>query len=424
MITVYDTNLMETPCNIPGVFIQYPERRYKMISEKMIALTKNNSVIRAMFEEGNRLAALYGAENVYDFSLGNPNFPAPDAVRNAIMDVITKDDPVEVHGYMSNIGYADVRRTIADSLNTRYETSFDENNVIMSVGAAGGLNVILKTLLNPGDEVIAISPYFVEYGNYVSNFDGKLVVVPARAEDFMPDMEKIRAAITTRTKAIIINTPNNPTGVIYSEDTIKRLAAILDEKEREYNSPIYLLSDEPYRELAYDGAIVPFLTRYYKDAIVCYSWSKSLSLPGERIGYILIPSQVCDYRLIFDAAGIATRILGFVNAPSLMQRIVAQCLNEQTDVSAYDKNRKLLYKGLTEYGFEPVYPQGAFYMWVKTPCDDREFAEAAKKHSILIVPGASFAYPGYVRIAYCVSHKTIENSMPGFGLLAREYFNV
>ena len=394
-----------------------------MISEKMIALTKSNNAIRAMFEEGNRLSALYGAENVFDFSLGNPNFPSPESVKEAIVSLVSEKDPVMLHGYMSNIGYPDVRKEIAADLNERFDTSFDESNVIMSVGAAGGLNVILKTLLNPGDEVIAISPYFVEYGNYVSNYSGTLVVVPASAVDFQPDPERIRDAITPKTKAIIINSPNNPTGVIYSGETIRQIAEVLTEKGRENNAPIYLLSDEPYRELAYDGTAVPFLTKYYSNTIVCYSWSKSLSLPGERIGYILIPAEVADYELVFTAAGIATRILGYVNAPSLLQRVVSKCLKSQTDVSAYDSNRKLLYNGLVDCGFEPVFPQGAFYMWVKTPCDDKEFAESAKKYNILVVPGTSFACPGYVRIAYCVSRETITNAMPGFMKLGREYFS-
>jgi len=392
-----------------------------MISEKMIKLTQNNSAIRAMFEEGNRLAALHGRENVYDFSLGNPNFPSPEAVKQAIIDLATEEDPVTLHGYMSNIGYPDVRRAIADSLNEKFDTSFDENCIIMSVGAAGGLNVVLKTLLNPGDEVIVISPYFVEYGNYINNFDGKLVAVPANADDFQPDHEKLRSAITAKTKAVILNSPNNPTGVIYSEEAIKRLSAVLVEKEQEYGAPIYIVSDEPYRELAYDGAEVPYLTKYYKNTIICYSWSKSLSLPGQRIGYIAIPKEIDDYQLVFDAASIATRIIGFVNAPALMQKVVAKCLNENTDVAAYDENRKILYKGLTESGFDPVFPQGAFYMWVKTPGDDKEFANNAKKYNILIVPGTSFGCPGYVRIAYCVAKKTIEDSLPGFKKLAGEY---
>ena len=392
-----------------------------MISEKMIKLTQNNSTIRAMFEEGNRLAALHGRENVYDFSLGNPYFPPPYAVRETIVDTVTNEDAMVLHGYMSNVGYPDVRRSVSDSINKRFGTSFDENNIIMAAGAAGGLNVVLKTLLNPGDEVITISPYFVEYGNYVDNYDGKLIAVPSNSDDFQPDPEAIHAAVTPRTKVVLLNSPNNPTGVIYSEDAITRLAAVLEEKEQEYGTSIYIVSDEPYRELAYDGADVPFLTKFYKNTIVCYSWSKSLSLPGQRIGYILIPSETDDFKLIFDAAGIATRILGFINAPSLMQKVVARCLDEKTDINAYDVNRKLLYKGLKELNFEPVYPQGAFYMWVKTPCDDKEFVAAAQKYRILVVPGVSFDCPGYVRIAYCVAKKTIEDSMPGFRKLAEEF---
>jgi len=393
-----------------------------MISEKMHKLTKSNSVIRAMFEEGNRLAALHGRENVFDFSLGNPNIPPPEAVKKAIIDIAGSEEPVALHGYMTNAGFPEVRRAIADSLNERFETAFGEKNIIMSVGAAGGLNVVLKTLLNPGDEVIVISPYFVEYGNYVSNFDGKLVVVPASRGDFQPDAETLSAAVTPRTKAVILNSPNNPTGAIYSEESIKGLADALARKERERGEPVYIVSDEPYRELAYDGACVPFITKYYRNTIVCYSWSKSLSLPGQRIGYILIPSEIDDYALIFDAAGIATRILGFVNAPSLIQKVVARCLGEKTDVSAYDDNRKLLYQGLKECGYDLAYPQGAFYLWLKTPGDDKEFAATAKKYNILTVPGTAFGCPGYIRISYCVAKSTIEKSLPAFRKLADEVF--
>jgi len=392
-----------------------------MISEKMIKLTKSNSVIRAMFEEGKRLAALHGRENVYDFSLGNPNIPSPPAVNDAIIEIVKNEESVVLHGYMSNIGYPEVRTAVAKSLNERFETSFDEKNIIMSVGAAGGLNVVLKTLINPNDEVIVISPFFVEYGNYVSNYDGKLVVVPASRFNFEPDPETIRAAITYKTKAVIINSPNNPTGVIYTEETIKKLAEVLTEKSKELRTSIYIISDEPYRELAYEGVEVPFVTKYYKNTIICYSWSKSLSLPGQRIGYIVLPDELDEYELIFDAAGIATRILGYVNAPSLIQKVVAKCLDEQTNIEAYDANRKLLYNSLKDLGFEAVYPQGAFYLWVKAPGTDRELVEAAKKHNILIVPGSAFTCPGYIRIAYCVSHETIERSLPAFKKLAVEF---
>lgn len=393
-----------------------------MISAKMMRMTESGSAIRAMFEEGARMAAQFGRENVYDFSLGNPNIPAPGKVREAIIRLARDTDPMELHGYMSNAGYPEVRAKVAASLNRRFGTAFDENNIIMTVGAAGGLNVILKTLLDPGDEVLVFAPYFLEYGNYVSNFDGVLRAVPANIEGgFQPDAGALRAAITPKTKALILNNPNNPTGVIYTEDAIRAVAAVLEEKQAEYGRPIYLISDEPYRELAYDGREAPWLTKYYRNTLVGYSWSKSLSLPGERIGYIVIPSECDDAGLIFDAAVIANRILGFVNAPSLQQRVVAECLDEKTDIEAYDKNRRALYKGLTEAGFSCVYPDGAFYMWVKTPGDDEEFSDRAKMHNILVVPGTSFACPGYVRIAYCVAYDMIIKSLPAFEKLAGEY---
>ena len=391
------------------------------ISERMYGLTQKNSAVREMFEEGKRLAAQYGRENVFDFSLGNPYFPAPEAVKTSIKEILDSEKSTYVHGYMENNGYAAVRQAVADNLNKRFSTSYGPGNIIMTVGAAGGLNVILKTLLNPGEEVLALAPYFLEYGNYVVNADGKLVVVPANTTDFQPDARSVGAAVTEKTKAVIINNPNNPSGVIYTAETIKKIAAVLEEKQKQYGHAIYILSDEPYRELAYDGHEVPWLPRYYRNTIVGYSWSKSLSLPGERIGYLAIPSEVDDFSLVYDAASIATRILGFVNAPSLMQLAVAKCLDESTDIASYDANRKLLYKGLTDAGFECVYPDGAFYLWMKTPCDDKAFSAAAKKYNILVVPGTSFACPGYVRIAYCVGKDTITGSMPGFKKLAEEF---
>ena len=393
-----------------------------MISEKMKKLANNNSVIRAMFEEGQNMAREFGAENVYDFSLGNPSVPAPTAVKNAIREILDQEDSLMVHGYMSNVGYADVRKAVAEQLNRRFGTDFDENNIIMTVGAAGGLNVILKTLLNPGDEVLTFAPYFTEYGNYVANYDGTLVVVSPNTVDFQPNLQEFAEKITPKTKAVIVNNPNNPTGVVYSAETCREMSRILREKQHEFGTDIYLISDEPYRELAYDGVEVPYLTEYYANTVVCYSWSKSLSLPGERIGYLVIPNEVSDYDLVYAAAGIATRVSGFVNAPSLMQRAVARCLEEQTDIEAYNRNREALYQGLKECGFTCIKPQGAFYLFVKTPTEDeKEFVERAKKYHILVVPGSSFACPGYVRIAYCVSHETIRNSLPGFRKLAEEY---
>lgn len=393
-----------------------------MIADKMVNLVKNSSAIRAMFEEGKIMAAKYGAENVYDFSLGNPNVPAPAEVKQAVYEELEKEDPVVLHGYMNNSGYEDVRGAIAASINKRFGTSFGEQNIIMTVGAAGGLNVILKTLLNPEDEVIVIAPYFGEYNSYVSNYDGKIVVVSPNTETFQPNLEELEQKITAKTKAVIINSPNNPTGVVYSEDTVKKMADILCGKEKELGTDIYLISDEPYRELVYDGIEVPYLTKYYENAIIGYSYSKSLSLPGERIGYLVIPDEVSDAEDVIAAANVATRILGYVNAPSLMQKVVAKCLDAQVDVPFYNRNREALYNGLKELGFECIKPEGAFYLFVKSPVEDEKaFCAAAKKHNILIVPGSSFACPGYVRIAYCVSYETIMNSMPGFKALAEEF---
>ncbi|MCA5961255.1 pyridoxal phosphate-dependent aminotransferase [Blautia sp. RD014234] len=393
-----------------------------MIADKMVNLVKNSSAIRAMFEEGKIMAAKYGAENVYDFSLGNPNVPAPAEVKKAVFEELEKEDPVVLHGYMNNSGYEDVRAAIADSINRKFQTSFGEKNIIMTVGAAGGLNAILKTLLNPGDEVIVIAPYFGEYNSYVSNYDGKIVVVSPNTETFQPNLEELEQKITARTKAVIINSPNNPTGVVYSEDTIKKMADILRSREKELGTDIYLISDEPYRELVYDGIEVPYLTKYYENAIIGYSYSKSLSLPGERIGYLVIPDEVSDAEDVIAAANVATRILGYVNAPSLMQKVVAKCLDAKVDVPFYNRNREALYNGLRELGFECIKPEGAFYLFVKSPVEDEKvFCAAAKKYHIPIVPGSSFACPGYVRIAYCVSYETIMNSMPGFKALAEEF---
>ena len=393
-----------------------------MISKKMRPLVENNSAIRVMFEEGKRLAGLYGAENVYDFSLGNPNVPAPSSVNQAIADVLLAEDSVTVHGYMSNAGFSDTRKAVADSLNRRFGTRFNEENIVMISGAAGGLNAVLKAILDPGDEVVTFAPYFLEYRNYVANYDARLVEVPPDTETFQPDLAALRNMITERTRAVLINNPNNPTGVIYPKEIIIRMAEVLRERERTYGHSIYLISDEPYRELAYDGAQVPFVTRYYSNAIVVYSFSKSLSLPGERIGYVAVPEDAEDAESLTQAVVIANRVLGHVNAPSLMQRMLVRCIDEETDLEAYDRNRKLLYEGLTECGFQCVKPQGAFYLFVKSPtADENQFCEAAKKHNILFVPGSSFACPGFVRIAYCVSCDTIRRSLPAFEKLAEEY---
>lgn len=393
-----------------------------MIADKMVDLVKGSSIIRAMFEEGKKMAAQYGAENVYDFSLGNPSVEPPKEIKEAILDIIQNEPQNLVHGYMENTGFKDCRSAVAEFLNKSYGTAFSDNNIIMVVGAAGGLNVILKTLLNPQDEVLTFAPYFGEYKNYVSNFDGVLRAVVPDTSTFQPNLLEFEHMISAKTKAIIINTPNNPTGVVYSEETIIRLSDILKKKEKEYGTSIYLIADEPYRELAYDGVEVPYLTKYYHNTIVGYSFSKSLSLPGERIGYLVIPNEVDDFTNVIAAAAVANRILGYVNAPSLMQRVVARCLNAKVDIEGYNRNRELLYNSLVSYGYECIKPQGAFYLFVKAlEENDKSFADAAKKHNLLIVPGSAFACPGYVRIAYCVDYAMIQRSLPEFKKLADEY---
>jgi aspartate aminotransferase len=392
-----------------------------MIAEQMREQVKNSSVILAMFEEGKRLAEIYGSENVFDFSLGNPNVAPPEAVKEAILEIINSEEAMNIHGYMNNSGYEEVRRAIANSINQKFGTDFTQDNIVMTVGAAGGLNVIFKTLLNPEDEVITFAPFFGEYRNYVSNYQAKLLTVSPNTLDFQPHLEEFQDKISPKTKAVIINSPNNPTGVIYSEATIIKLASILRAKQKEFNSHIYLISDEPYRELAYDNIEVPYLTKYYENTIVAYSFSKSLSLPGERIGYLLIPPSVSDYENVLAASNIATRILGFVNAPSLFQRVIARCLEAKVDIDTYNRNRELLYQSLLSFGYECIKPQGAFYLFVKTPIeDDLEFCQRAKQKKILLVPGTSFGCPGYVRIAYCVAYQTIEKALPGFKELINE----
>ena len=393
-----------------------------MISEKMKKLLKGNSVIREMFEEGKRLKNIYGEENVFDFSLGNPNLPPPEEVKKAIIELVEKEEPTFLHGYMSNAGFEDVREKIANSINNKFSTKFNFENIIMTVGAASGLNIVFKAILNPEDEVIVFAPYFSEYNNYIENYNGIVKVISPNLNNFEPNLNELKEKISNKTKAILINTPNNPTGVVYSESTIKEISKILKEKEQEFGKQIFLISDEPYRELVYDNKEVPYITKYYKDTIVVYSYSKSLSLPGERIGYVVVPNEIDDSKELAEAITIANRIIGCVNAPSLMQRVIPYCLNAKVDTDAYKKNRDLLYSIIRENKFECVKPEGAFYLFVKTPIeDDKEFCSIAKKYNILVVPGSSFACPGYVRIAYCTSYDMIECSRKAFEKLAKEF---
>ena len=392
-----------------------------MICEKMVGLVKGSSAIRAMFEEGRKMAKIYGEENVYDFSLGNPNVAPPKAVAEAVEDLIRNEDPMHLHGYMSNTGFESTRKAVADSLNKRFHTHYGPENVIMTVGAASGLNVVFRSLLNPGDEVITFAPFFAEYRNYVANYDGVLVEISPDTETFQPKLDEFAAKITARTRCVLVNSPNNPTGVVYSAQTYRKMAEILNEKQKEFGTQIYLVTDEPYRELVYGDVEVPFVPDFYQNTIVGYSFSKSLSLPGERIGYLVIPSEVDDYEEVYAAMGVANRILGYVNAPSMFQLVVERCLEETTDLSYYEQNRNTLYDGLTKLGFTCIKPDGAFYLFMKSPiADEKAFCETAKKHHILIVPGSGFGCPGYVRIAYCVSYETIINSLPAFEKLAAE----
>lgn len=395
-----------------------------MISKKMKILAENSSPIRAMFMEGANLASIYGQENIYDFSLGNPSVEAPAIVKEAIIEELSNTKPIDIHSYTPNAGIKDVRQFVASALNTEFETTFTHESVTLTSGAAGGLNIIFKTLLNPDDEVITFAPYFAEYKAYVSNYDGKLVVSNCDLNTFLPDMEAFKNSINEKTKAVIINSPNNPTGVIYSLDVIKNISAILEQKQKEFNTAIYLISDEPYRKIAYDNAIVPFISKYYKNTFVVNSFSKSLSLPGERIGFVIANENMDGFEEITFALEVANRVMGFVNAPSLFQRILPKCFNENTDVLAYKKNRDLLYNMLIELGFDCIKPEGAFYLFPKALIDnDIEFCNIAKGKDIRILsaPGSAFGCPGFFRLSYCVSIKTIENSYESFKKLAESF---
>lgn len=395
-----------------------------MISDRMKDLVNNNSVIRQMFEEGKKLEKIYGKENVFDFSLGNPSVPVPGRINEIIKEIVDKEDSNVLHGYMSNSGFEDVREKIANSINNRFDTKFGSKNIIMTVGAASGLNIVLKSILNQGEEVIVFAPYFLEYRNYVKNYDGKIVEVLCNNSDFMPNLEKFEQSINKNTRAIIINSPNNPSGAIYNENIIKEISKILNKKQEEFGSTIFIISDEPYRELVYDNIEVPYITKYYNNTFVVYSYSKSLSLPGERIGYVVVPNEMEDANMVIETVAIANRVIGCVNAPALMQKVVGECADLTTDISKYRENRDVLYDGLKNIGYECVKPQGAFYLFLKSPIEnEKEFCNLAKKYNILMVPGTSFAYPGYVRISYCVSSKTIKNSIPKFEELYKEIQN-
>lgn len=393
-----------------------------MISNSMVELVKNSSTIRAMFEEGQKMAKVYGAENVYDFSIGNPNVEPPEEIKKIICEIINGEEPNSIHGYMNNSGYEDVRGEIALHINKKHGTNLNYNNILMTCGAAGGLNVLFKTLLNPGDEVIVFAPFFGEYINYINNFGGKVVIIPADTESFQPNLEILKEKITSRTKAVIVNTPNNPTGVIYSEETLIELSKILMDGQKQYETSIYLISDEPYREIIYDDKVVPQILKFYKNSFIVYSYSKSLSLPGERIGYVVVNENLDQFDMIIACLNIANRVLGFINAPSLFQKVIAKSLDLEVDVNIYKRNRDLLYNKLISLGIECIKPEGAFYLFPKSPIEDEvKFCEDAKKFNILAVPGRVFACPGYFRLSYCISYEKIEKSLIAFENLMKTY---
>ena len=394
-----------------------------MYSEQCYKLGSNRSAIRELFEYGKKRAAIVGKENVYDFSLGNPTVPAPDCVKEAIVELLTTHSSIEIHGYTSAQGDQELRVALADYYNNTYGTKFHADNFYITCGAAASLCICFRALTeSEEDEFVAIAPFFPEYRVFVEGNGARLFVVEPDTEHFQINMTALAGAINEHTKGVIINSPNNPSGVVYSEETIKELAELLKAKSEEFGHPIFLISDEPYREIVYDDIEVPYVTKYYANTVVCYSYSKSLSLPGERIGFVLVPDDVTESRNVYYAMCGAARALGFVCAPSLFQKVLLKCLGQVGDVSLYKANRDLLYSGLTELGFECVKPQGAFYMFVKAMGgDSNAFCEKAKELDLLLVAADGFGCPGYVRISYCVDKDMIERSMAAFAKLAEAY---
>ena len=393
-----------------------------MVNQKMYELGTKKSTIRTIFEFGRKRAAEVGEENVYDFSLGNPNVPTPDFIKEAAVDILTHMEPSAIHGYTVAPGNPQVRRALADSINSRFGMAVTEKNLFMTAGAAASITICFKALFQPEDEYITFAPFFPEYRAFVESVGGKLVVVPAQPEDWQIDFAAFEKLVTNHTKAVIVNSPNNPSGAVYSAETIKKLAEILQAKEKEYHHPIFIIADEPYREIAFDGYTVPYIPKYYANTLVCYSYSKSFSLPGERIGYIVVPDSVENFEKVYGAIAGAARVLTHVNAPSLWQLVVGRCADKPSDISTYVKNGQLLYQGLIDAGFECVKPQGAFYLFPK--CleeDDYAFCKRAQKYDLLLVPGTDFGCPGYFRAAYCIKTETIEKSLPLFKKLAAEY---
>ena len=386
-----------------------------MINETAYALGANRSCIRDLFEYGRARAAVVGEENVFDYSLGNPSIPSPAAVNDAIREVLDDTPSLQVHGYTSAVGDLQTRQAIADDLNLRYEASVRAEDLFITCGAAPALTAVFRALALPGAEVLAVAPYFPEYKPFAENAGFIFKVVPPDVPNFQIKLDAVEAALTPNTAAIILNSPNNPSGTVYTRQTLAELAALLVGKSREFGHPIYIVSDEPYRELVYGGVEVPFIPTIYPNTVVCYSYSKSLSLPGERIGYVYVPQQATDAAALYAAVAGAARAMGHVCAPSLWQKVIARCVHLRPDLEAYDKNRKALRDGLAAMGYEVANPDGAFYLFVKAPGGDAAaFSEKAKQKDLLLVPGDGFGCPGYFRLCYCVSYEMIQRSLPIF----------
>ena len=392
-----------------------------MYNETAYTLGANRSCIRDLFEYGRLRAAIVGEENVFDYSLGNPSIPAPAAVNQTIRQILEDTDSLHVHGYTSATGDAATRQAIADDLNARYHAGVRPEDLFIGCGAAPELTAVFKALAVPGAEILAIAPYFPEYKPFVENAGAVFKVVPPDVPGFQINLAAVEAALNPNTCAVIINSPNNPAGTVYTRRTLEDLAALLQRKEKEYGHPIYIVSDEPYRELVYGDAQVPFLPAIYANTVVCYSYSKSLSLPGERIGYIYGPQQAADSRALYAAIAGAARAMGHVCAPSLWQKVIARCAHLRPDLQSYDRNRRTLYDALTAMGYEMAKPDGAFYLFIKAPGGDANaFSEKAKEKDLLLVPGDGFGCPGYFRICYCVSYDMIRRSLPVFEELIKE----
>ena len=393
-----------------------------MYTESLVKFGKVRSEIRDLFEYGMKRKAEIGEENVYDFSIGNPSVPAPQCVSDAIKELVDTSDSISLHGYTSAQGDAMVRKTMADHLNKKYGAKISADNIYMTCGAAAALSIVMNACMQPGDECLVIKPYFPEYGVYIERSGAKVVEVDPEEKTLQIDIENVDKAINENTKAIVINSPNNPSGVVYKKDKIEALCELLKKKEEEYGHPIFIITDEPYRELIYDDIELPYLINYYDNTFSCYSFSKALSMPGERIGYVVVSPNIANYEDAYAAVCGSGRALGYVCAPSLWQKVVAKCVDATADISVYKKNRDLFYNSLTEMGFECVYPDGAFYLFVKAMEEDsRAFSDKCKEHEILVVPADSFGMPGYVRVSYCVETKQIEDALPAFKALAEEY---